>query len=249
MDYLQSMERVADDARCSIPVMARLRSTTRIQPDVGAYPTSASGVLRPSSRSRAVVSRSRRDRRRGQDAEVGTEAVVEAAPLDGQGRAAAVAAAVFLLALAVYGRTLAPTVTLVDSGELIVAASHLSVAHPPGFPLYCVLAHLATRVPVGSVAERVNEASALFAALAAAALVLVARVALTASPRAASVAERVPPWADLVPPALAGLLLAFSRSSGRTRPSPRSTPSTPCWLCSSGSPSCRGAGIPSGEAF
>src|SRR5262249_1300227 len=60
--------------------------------------------------------------------------------------------------------TMAPTVTLVDSGELIVASAALGVAHPPGFPLYCILAHLASFLPLGSVARRVNFASALFAA-------------------------------------------------------------------------------------
>jgi len=77
-----------------------------------------------------------------------------------------VAAGVFAAALALYAWTLAPTVTLVDSGELILAARSLGVAHPPGFPLYVLLAHLATMVPVGSIALRVNFASALFAALA-----------------------------------------------------------------------------------
>ena len=86
---------------------------------------------------------------------------------------AACAILVFLSSLLVYTITLAPTVTLVDSGELIVAARSLGVAHPPGFPLYVVLAHLATMIPVGSVAVRVNFASALFAALACAALSLV----------------------------------------------------------------------------
>ena len=62
------------------------------------------------------------------------------------------AAAVGTVALALYGWTLAPTVTLVDSGELIVAAHSLGVAHPPGFPLYVLLAHLATWVPLGNVA-------------------------------------------------------------------------------------------------
>ncbi len=82
------------------------------------------------------------------------------------------AALVFLLALTVYTLTLAPTVTFVDSGELIVAAKSLGVAHPPGFPLYLLLAHLATLVPVGNVAQRVNFASAFFAALAVAFLYL-----------------------------------------------------------------------------
>ena len=83
------------------------------------------------------------------------------------------ALAVFVASLILYTWTLAPTVTLVDSGELIVAAGCLGVAHPPGFPLYVLLAHLATLVPIGSVAGRVNFASALFAALAASVAALV----------------------------------------------------------------------------
>ncbi|HSE98998.1 MAG TPA: DUF2723 domain-containing protein, partial [Blastocatellia bacterium] len=90
------------------------------------------------------------------------------------------AAAVFILSLALYGWTLAPAVTLVDSGELIAAAHEPGVAHPPGFPLYILLAHLATLIPIGSVAERVNFASALFASLAAAALTLTVHEALRA---------------------------------------------------------------------
>src|SRR5512133_3747304 len=61
------------------------------------------------------------------------------------------AGAVFLLALVVYSWTLAPTVPLADSGELIVAAYGLGVAHPPGTPLWVMLAHLASLVPVGTV--------------------------------------------------------------------------------------------------
>ena len=80
--------------------------------------------------------------------------------------------AVFAFSLALYVWTLAPTVTLVDSGELIVAARTLGVAHPPGFPLYILLAHLASIVPLGSVAARVNFASAIFAALASTAVTL-----------------------------------------------------------------------------
>src|SRR2546428_6901890 len=83
------------------------------------------------------------------------------------------AGSVFFASLFIYNRTLAPTVTLVDSGELIVAARSLGVAHPPGFPFYLMLAHLASLVPIGSVAVRVNFASAVFAALAAATLTLV----------------------------------------------------------------------------
>src|SRR5437764_8486429 len=83
------------------------------------------------------------------------------------------AGAVFLVALVVYSWTLAPTVTLTDSGELILAAYGLGVAHPPGFPLWVILAHLASLVPLGSVAVRINFSSALFAALACCVLTLV----------------------------------------------------------------------------
>jgi tetratricopeptide (TPR) repeat protein len=89
-------------------------------------------------------------------------------------------AVVFAMALALYVWTLAPTVTLVDSGELILAAHTPGVAHPPGFPLYVLLSHLATLVPIGNVAERVNFASALFAAIAAGIVTLIAFEAMGA---------------------------------------------------------------------
>jgi len=89
---------------------------------------------------------------------------------------------VFVATVLLYGWTLAPTVTLTDSGELIVVAHGLGVAHPPGFPLWTILAHLASLVPVGNVALRINFASAFFAALASAILTLaVAELMLAAS--------------------------------------------------------------------
>src|SRR6266566_6495450 len=83
------------------------------------------------------------------------------------------AGTVFLVAFLLYSRTLAPTVTLTDSGELIVVARGLGIAHPPGVPLWIILAHLASLVPLGNVAARINFSSALFAALACAMLTLV----------------------------------------------------------------------------
>src|SRR5437870_9801017 len=92
------------------------------------------------------------------------------------------AAFVFSISLLVYRWTLAPTVTLVDSGELIVAARFLGVAHPPGFPLYLILAHLFSLAPIGNIAFRINLASAFFAALASGMLTLVvAELIATAS--------------------------------------------------------------------
>src|SRR6266536_4012591 len=83
------------------------------------------------------------------------------------------AGAVFLAALLLFSWTLAPTVTPTDSGELIVVAHGLGVAHPPGVPVWAMLAHLASLVPLGNVAVRINFSSAIFAALACAVLTLV----------------------------------------------------------------------------
>ncbi len=47
---------------------------------------------------------------------------------------------VFGLAFLVYLASLAPTVTLEYSGALVVAADHLGVARPPGFPVWTLLA-------------------------------------------------------------------------------------------------------------
>lgn len=50
------------------------------------------------------------------------------------------------VAFLLYLFTLAPAVTLEDSGELAVAADYLGVPHPPGYPLWTLLAWLFQRV-------------------------------------------------------------------------------------------------------
>src|SRR5919198_3548606 len=136
------------------------------------------------------------------------------------------AATVFLMAVILYSWTLAPTVTLTDSGELIVVARGLGIAHPPGVPLWIVLAHLASLVPFGNVAVRINFSSALFAALACSMLALaVAELTITASYLAMSKRrKRVTPESKaaeesglarllIIAPALgAGLLMMVSRT-------------------------------------
>lgn len=65
-----------------------------------------------------------------------------------------------------YWRTLAPGLLPADSGELQVVAATLGVAHPPGFPLYTLLAHGFVRLLPGvSPAYSVNLFSAVIAAL------------------------------------------------------------------------------------
>ena len=41
-------------------------------------------------------------------------------------------------------------------GNLQVTAKEFGVAHPPGYPLFTILAKLFTYIPVGSTAYRVN---------------------------------------------------------------------------------------------
>jgi tetratricopeptide (TPR) repeat protein len=51
-----------------------------------------------------------------------------------------------LLALGVYVATLAPSVTMEDSGELVVAADHMGVPHPPGYPVWTMISWLFARI-------------------------------------------------------------------------------------------------------
>jgi len=72
-----------------------------------------------------------------------------------------------LLAFIAYLWTLAPSVTLEDSGELITAAYQLGVAHPPGYPVWTLAAFVWQKVfPFGNIAWRLNLLSAICAALA-----------------------------------------------------------------------------------
>ena len=59
--------------------------------------------------------------------------------------------------LFLYVFTLPPGVLTADNAEFQLIATNLGVAHPPGFPLYTLLAHLATWLPIGaSPAYRIN---------------------------------------------------------------------------------------------
>ena len=83
-----------------------------------------------------------------------------------------------MVLLAVYVATLAPSVDFWDAGEFIAAAHVLGIPHPPGTPLYVVLAHVWSQALGGAlgVARAVNLLSAMCTAAAGAAMAwLVAR--------------------------------------------------------------------------
>ena len=90
-----------------------------------------------------------------------------------------VAAGTGLAVLALYIVTLAPTTAMWDASEYITAAYVLGIPHPPGNPLFVLLGRVATLVPFGSVAVRVNLLAAISSAVAAAIWFLVAERVLS----------------------------------------------------------------------
>jgi tetratricopeptide (TPR) repeat protein len=75
------------------------------------------------------------------------------------------AALVFLATIALYVATLPKGVLPGDSGELIAASRTLSIAHPPGYPLYVMIGKIfSSAFALGSVAYRYNLLSAIISA-------------------------------------------------------------------------------------
>jgi len=76
-------------------------------------------------------------------------------------------AAMLLGSVLLYGVTAARTVTGEDGGELLAAAHGFGVPHPPGYPLWLLLAWTADHVlPLDSVAFKITTMSLVFSALA-----------------------------------------------------------------------------------
>ena len=120
-----------------------------------------------------------------------------------------------LSALWVYVQTLSPTVAWVnqgeDSGDLLATAATLGIPHPTGYPLFTLLGRVASLMPLGTVAFRIN----LVAALAGAASVFF--LARVVQELGASRDETVPRGqgpALLAALASAGAALAYAFSRG-----------------------------------
>jgi hypothetical protein len=91
-------------------------------------------------------------------------------------RADWVHAGIVVLALfAAYAATAPRTVGLEDDSLFVLSAYFLGIEHPPGYPLFTLIGHFFTWLPVGSIPYRVHLASALFGALTGGAAWLCAR--------------------------------------------------------------------------
>ncbi|MSS72298.1 MAG: DUF2723 domain-containing protein [Candidatus Latescibacteria bacterium] len=74
--------------------------------------------------------------------------------------------AIFLAALLVYLKTVAPTVSFWDCGEFISCAYILGIPHPPGAPLHVLVSHLLVFLPIADeIAFRINLLSCFSSAL------------------------------------------------------------------------------------
>ena len=73
---------------------------------------------------------------------------------------------VSMVAFIVYLKTLAPSVTFIDSGELAAVACTLGIAHPTGYPLFTLLGWFFSRLPIASEEIlRLNIMAAFFCAV------------------------------------------------------------------------------------
>jgi hypothetical protein len=71
-----------------------------------------------------------------------------------------------IISFGVYLYTLAPDVTLEDSGELAVGSMYAGVPHPPGYPMWTIYSWVFTKIlPFSNIAWRVAVSSAFAAAL------------------------------------------------------------------------------------
>ena len=78
----------------------------------------------------------------------------------------AIAGAILALWLAIYIRTLAPSLLLGDSAEFQTLSATLGMTHPTGYPVYLLAGKLFTLLPVGAIPARVSLLSAVCGALA-----------------------------------------------------------------------------------
>jgi hypothetical protein len=114
---------------------------------------------------------------------------------------------VAVFAFAIYMKTLAPSVTFIDTGELAAVACTLGIAHPTGYPLFTLLGWVFSKLPFGGEEIfRLNIMAAVFCAAGVFVFFQLMHLLLTI------VSKRKTNTATLVASAGASLLLAFSET-------------------------------------
>ena len=79
----------------------------------------------------------------------------------------------FIFVFVAYYLTIAPEMTLEDSGELATGSFYAGIPHPPGYPVWTVFTYFWTLIPFGNVAWRVALAGCFAGALASALLAMI----------------------------------------------------------------------------
>ena len=120
-----------------------------------------------------------------------------------------------LLVFIGYMYTLAPDLTLEDSGELAVGSMYAGVPHPPGYPVWTIFTWIFTKIiPFSNIAWRVGVSSAFAGALACGLVALM--VSRGSSMFIESVVDfkglerRAENWICLVSGLVAGLLIGYN---------------------------------------
>ncbi len=120
-----------------------------------------------------------------------------------------------LLVFIGYLLTLAPDLTLEDSGELAVGSFYAGVPHPPGYPVWTIYSWLFTKlVPISNIAYRVGLSSAFAGALACGLIALMtsrgSSMLLESIGQLKGIDRKKENWLCLVCGLVAGLAFAFN---------------------------------------
>ena len=121
----------------------------------------------------------------------------------------------FIVSLVGYLYTLAPDLTLQDSGELAVGSMYAGVPHPPGYPVWTIYTWIFTKIiPFGNMAFRVGVSSAFASALACGILTLIvsrgSSMFMESIAEFKTIARKTENSICLISGVVAGLLIAFN---------------------------------------
>ncbi|MDP4219390.1 MAG: DUF2723 domain-containing protein [Bacteroidota bacterium] len=73
---------------------------------------------------------------------------------------------VFIISFVIYLQTMAPAVPFIDGGELSTVCATLGIAHPTGYPIFCLIGYIFAHLPIAEhVVLRLNIMAAFFVAL------------------------------------------------------------------------------------